>query len=134
MIDQKLLRQVLAAREHEPARIAAGIGHPQQFEIARDVLVIDRFAVKLLEQIENDVRFPALDLVADRLEFVLDAERPHLVAGSAQRAHHVVFRLPFVYFLLAVPLERIGGHQFRMHEHQNAQALHNASHCRRDGL
>ena len=134
MIDQELLRQILAAREHEPTRIAAGIGDSQQFEIARDVLVIDGFAVKLLEQIEDDVRLPALDLVADRLELVLYPERPHLVAGGTQRAHDIVFGLPFVYFLLAVPLERVRRHEFRMHEHQDPEALHNASHCRRDGL
>src|SRR5262249_52833624 len=73
VIDQKFLGQVLAAREHESARIAAGIGHPQQLEIARDVLIVDGFTVKLLEQIENHVRFPALDFVADGLELVLHA-------------------------------------------------------------
>src|SRR5215472_12831092 len=83
VIDQKFLGQVLAAREHEPARIAAGIGHPQQLEIARDVLIVDGFTVKLLEQIENHVRFPALDFVADGLELVLHAERPHFVACRA---------------------------------------------------
>jgi hypothetical protein len=134
MIDQKLLRQILAAREHEPARIAAGIGHPQQFEIARDVLVVDGLAVKLLEQIEGDVRLPALDRIANRLELVFHAERPHVVPGGTQRAHDIVFSLPLVYFLFAVSLERIRRHEFRMHEDQNAKALHNASHCRRDGL
>ena len=90
--------------------------------------------MELLEQVEDHIRLPALDLVADGLELVLYAERPHLVPRRAQRADDVVFGLPVVYFLLAVPLDRIGRHQVRMHEHENAQRLHNASHCRRDGL
>jgi hypothetical protein len=134
VIDQKLLRQILAAREHESARIAAGIGHPQQLEIARDVLIVDGLAMKLFQQIEDHIRLPTLDFVADGLELVLHAERAHLVARRAQRARDVVFGLPLVDFLFGMPLERIRRHQFRMHEHQNAKALHNASHCRRDGL
>ena len=134
MVDQKLLGQILATREHESARIAAGVRHPQQLEIARDVLIVDGFAVKLLEQVKNHVRLPTLDFVADRLELVLHAERPHFVTRLTQRARDVVFGLPLVDFLFGMPLERIRRHQFRMHEHQNAKALHNASHCRRDGL
>ena len=109
VVGQQLLRQVLAARQHQAARIAAGIGNAQQLEIAGDVLVVGGLAVKLLEQIEDDVRLPALDLVADRLELVLHAERPHLVAGGAQRAHDVVFGLPGVDFLLAVALRASPG-------------------------
>ena len=67
MIMHQRLRQILAARQHQPARIAAGIGHVQQLEIAHDVLVVDRFAVKLLEQREHHVRLPGVDVVADRL-------------------------------------------------------------------
>ncbi len=81
VIMHQRLRQILAARQHQAARIAAGIGNAQQFEIARDVLVVGGLAVELLEQIEDDVRLPALDRVADRLQLVLHAERPHLVAG-----------------------------------------------------
>ena len=70
MVMHERLRQVLAARQHQAARIAAGIGNAQQFEIADDVLVVDGFAVELLEQVEHDIRLPVLDLVADRLELV----------------------------------------------------------------
>ena len=90
--------------------------------------------MELLEQIERHIRFPPLDFVADRLELVLHAERTDVVAGGAQRGHDVVLGLPFVDFLLAAPLERIWRHQVRMQEHQDAQAPHTASHCRRDGL
>ena len=36
--------------------------------------------------------------------------------------------------LLAVTFERIGRHQVGMHQHQDAERLHSANHCRRDGL
>jgi hypothetical protein len=39
--------------------------------------------VKLFEQIEDHIRLPALDFVADGLELVLHAERPHFVARPA---------------------------------------------------
>ena len=50
MIMHQRLGQILAARQHQAARIAPGIGDPHELEIAGDVLVIDRLAVKLLEQ------------------------------------------------------------------------------------
>ncbi len=134
MIRQKLLGQILAARQHEPARVAARVGGAKQLEIAGDVLVVDGLAMELLEQIEDDVGFPALDFIADRLELVLHAERPDLVARLAQRGHDVILGLPLVNFLLAMVVERIRRHQVRMQEHQNAKMLHTASHCRREGL
>ena len=90
--------------------------------------------MELLEQIEDNVGPPALDFIADRLELVLHAERPDVVASLAQRAHHVILGLPLVNFLLGTPFERIRGHQVRMQQHQNAEMLHTASHCRREGL
>ena len=102
VVGQQLLGQVLAARQYQPARIAPGIGNAQQLEIAGDVLIVHGLAMKLLEQIEHHIGFPALDLVADRLELVLHAQRPHLVSGRAQRAHDVVLGLPRVNLLLAV--------------------------------
>ena len=95
------LGQVLAARQHQAARVASGIGDLHQLEIACDVLVVDDLAVKLLEQRENHMRLEAFDLVAHGLEFVLHAERANLMSGRAQRAHDVVFGFPFIDFLRA---------------------------------
>ncbi|MGA2126716.1 MAG: hypothetical protein ABSG76_11250 [Xanthobacteraceae bacterium] len=134
MVGQQLLGHVLAAGQHEAARVAPRIGNAQQLEIAGDVLVIGGLAVKLLEQVEDDVRLPAFDLVADRLELVLHAERTDVVPAATQRADDIVLGLPGVDVLLAVTFERIRGHQRRMHQHQDAQTLHSANHCRRDGL
>ena len=124
MIMHQRLRQVLAARQHEAARIAAGIGNAHQLEVARDVVVVDDLAVKLLEQGEHHVRLPALDLVADRLELVMHAERPNLVTGSAQRADHVVLGLPDVDLLLAVSLaSNSGGIRSRVHRAPGREAV-----------
>src|SRR5262249_18338739 len=133
MIVHERLGQILAAREHEPARIAAGVRDAHQLEIARDVLVVDDLAVKLLEQREHHLRLPVFDLVADRLEFVVHAERTNVVAGGTQRADHVVFGLPLVDCLLAEPLGRIRGYEVRMDEHQDTKRFHSAIHRRRDG-
>src|SRR5262249_2445158 len=133
MVMHQGLRQVFAARQHQAARIAAGIGHAHQLEIARDVVVVDDLAAELLEQAERHVRLPVLDLVTDRLELVVHAQRPDLVAGGAQGADDVVLGLPDVDFLLGEPLARLRGYQVRVDEHQYAQTLHSASHLRRNG-
>ena len=56
VVVEQLLRQRLVAREEHAARIAAGVGQPQQFEVADDVLIERADFVKRLEQIERDVR------------------------------------------------------------------------------
>ena len=66
VIMQELLRQRLAARDDHAARIASGIRHLQQLEVAHDILVEDHLAVELLQQVEHHVRLPVLDRVADR--------------------------------------------------------------------
>ena len=103
VVDQRL-GQVLAARQHQAARIAAGIGNAHQLEIAHDVLIVDDLALKLLEQAEHHIGFPAVDLFADRLELVVHAKRTNVMPGGTQRADDVVLGLPDIDFLLAVPL------------------------------
>ena len=53
--DQQRLRERLVAREHQPARVAARVGDPQQLEEAHDVAVEHADAVERLEQVEDDV-------------------------------------------------------------------------------
>ncbi len=131
---QELLRKVFAARQHQAARIAAGVGHAAQLQKARDVLVEERLAVEFLQQVEDDVGVPGLDGVADRREFILDAKRANLVAIGTQRRDDVVFGLPGVDFLFAVPLERVRRNHVGVQQHQDAEPLHTANHWRRDGL
>jgi len=73
------LGQILAAREHEAARVAAGVGDTRELEITRDIVVVDDFAAKLFEQAEHHVGLEVFDPVADRLELVVHPERPNLV-------------------------------------------------------
>src|ERR1035437_5897314 len=131
VIEQELLRERLAARDDHAARIASRVGNLQQLEEAHDVLVEEDFAVELLQKIEHDVRFPFLDGVTDREQFVLHAERTHLVTDRAKVADDVVLRLPDVDLLFGVPVECVGRHELRMHQRENSQALHTAIQSRR---
>jgi len=73
MVDEELLRQRLLARDDHAARVAAGVRDAQELEQAHDVVVEQDVAVKLLEQVEHDVRLELLDGVADGQQLILDA-------------------------------------------------------------
>ncbi len=83
MVMNERLRQVLASRQHQATWIATGIGNAHQLEITDDVLIVDDFAVELLEQAESDIRLPAVDFITDGLELVMHAERANLVASRS---------------------------------------------------
>src|SRR6516225_4053023 len=127
------LGQILAARQDQATRVAPGIRDLHQLEIARDVLVIHGLMVKLLQQREYHMRLETFDLVAHRLDFFLHAERTNFMAGSAQGAHDVVFRFPFIDLSRGVSIGRVRRHEVRMHEHEDAEASHSAIHLRLDG-
>ena len=62
----------------------------------------------------------------------LNAVCAHLVAELAKRADDAVLGLPAMHLVGSLPLERIGRHQRRVHEHQDAQRfLHSATQLRR---
>src|SRR6185437_8500068 len=132
MVNQRF-GQILAARQDKAARIASGIGNLHQFEKTRDVLVIHRIVVELLQHVEDHMRLELFDLVAHRFDFLLHAERANVMAGRAQGAHDVVFRFPLVDLPRGVSVGGVRGYEVRMHEHQYAQASHRAIHLRRDG-
>ncbi len=134
VIVHELFRQILAARQHQAARVAAGVGHAGEFEVAHHAVVVDRLAVKLLEQVEHHMRLEALHRVADRPQLVAHAERHHLVAAAAQRRDHVIFGLPDIDLLFAESLQRLRRHEVRMRQQQDAAPFHSAIHCRRSGL
>src|SRR3954452_17380714 len=79
------------------------------------------------------MRLEVFDLVAHRLDFLLHAERPNVMASCTQGAHDVEFCFPFVDLLRGVSVGRVRRHAVRMHENQYAQASHSAIHLRRDG-
>ena len=82
VVGQDLLAQRLVVRQHQAARIAAGVRLPQQLQVADDVLVVEGDAVELFEQVEGDVRLPLFDFLADLAQVVRDAQRPHVVAHA----------------------------------------------------
>jgi hypothetical protein len=133
MVRGDLLGDDLAARQEQPARIAARVGQLQQFQVADHVRVEVRDAVELLEQVEHHFRLPLLGRHADRVQLVLHAERSHLVAELAQRADDTELGLPAVHLLGGLALERIGRHQRGVHEHEDAERLpHSATQLRRE--
>src|SRR5260370_33622043 len=79
------------------------------------------------------MRLQALDLVADQLELIANAQWPDLVAGGTQGGYNIVLGFPFIDLLLAVSFGRIRGYQIRVHDHQDAKPFHSAIHLRRDG-
>src|SRR5512140_1923498 len=134
MVRAELLRQRLAARQDHAPGVAPGVGNAQQLEITDDVMVEDDLAVKLLEQVEHHVRLERLDGITNRRQFVLHTERVHFVATAAEVADDVELRLPAVDVLVALALERIGRHELRMHESQDAKLSHTAIQSRRPCL
>ena len=56
MIGEYLLGKRLVAGKRQPAGIAARIGLFAQFQVADDMLVEMADAVKLLDQVEDDIR------------------------------------------------------------------------------
>src|SRR4029079_6779011 len=88
------LRDGLVAREHEAARVAAGVRHVEQLEVRDDVLVEDRDVLEVLEQVEDDVRLELLDAGADDAEVCADPELADLVAEVAERPYDVKLGLP----------------------------------------
>ena len=123
VVRHQLLRQRLVARQQEPARVAPGVRHAQQLEIADDVLVEEVDVVERLEEVEDNRRLPLLHGEADRVELVLNAERLDLVPVLAQRRDDVELGLPLgVHHVDAG--EVVGRHQVLVDEDEDALALH----------
>ena len=66
VVREDLLRERLVARQHEATRIAPGVRHEQQLEVAHDVLVELAQPEERLDQVEDDVRLPLLQRFPDR--------------------------------------------------------------------
>jgi len=134
VIGQELLGQRLPPCQDEPARVAAGVGDPKQFEVAGDVLVVGGLPVKLLEQVEDHVGVHRFDGIADRSKFVLHAKGLDSVAGGPEGGDDVKLGLPAVDLLLAVSLQGVGRDELRVHQHEDPKRFHSAIQSRREGL
>ena len=129
MEGEQLLGEDFVARQHEPPRVTAGIGHVQQFEIRHDVLVVHRHPIELFKQIEGDVRLPLFDRRAQHPEIALDPQRRDRMPELAQRGDHIIFRLPLG-AAHVLPREGLRRDQIFVHQHENAEPLHTATRCR----
>jgi hypothetical protein len=99
----------------------------EQLQVADDVLVIDRDAVKLLQQIEGDVRLPLLDRLAELSQIVPQAERPHFVPQFPQRRNDVKLGFPRLDLLLGVSLQAVGRDEVFVHQDQHSKFSHSAT-------
>src|SRR5262245_60020207 len=129
MVGQQLLRDALVARQHEAARVAAGVRHAEQLEVADDVLVVDRDVVEVLEQVEHRLRLELVQGVADHAQVAAHPEALHLVPQLPERADDVELGLPF-HLGDVDALHVVRGNQRFVHEGQQAQLLHRATRCR----
>src|SRR5690606_39723834 len=100
-------------------------------EVADHVVVVDRLAVELLEQVEHHVRPHLLQRHAQGLELVVQADLVDLVAEVIERHHHVVLGLERIDLLVGEALEARGRHEVAVHHHQDPESAraHTTCHC-----
>ncbi len=133
VIAEKFFGQILAARQHQAARITSRIGNSHQFEITRDILIVRGLAMKFFKQVEDDIGLEGFDLVPYGAQFVLHAEHAHFMSRGAQCLDDIVTSFPGQSFLIAISPRRRGRLLLRVQEHQNSKLFHNANHCLRAG-
>jgi hypothetical protein len=130
VIRHQLLGQGLVARQRQPARIAAGIGHLQQFEITHHVLVEHHDIVERFHQVEGDGRLELVHRGTNRRQVVVHADHAHLVAERLEGAHHVVFHPPFGLLRRGLVDFFVRGLEPLVHEGEDALWLHSATRWR----
>src|SRR5579863_2284058 len=91
------------------------------------MLIVGDDAVELLEQIEDDVRFPVGDRGAQLRETVEHTDTAHIVSELAQTRSDVVLRAPLLDLFLAVAFETLRRYQARVHHDERAQSSHKGS-------
>src|SRR6185312_9723362 len=98
-----------------------------ELEKGDHVLIVRDDAVELLEEVENNVGFPAGDRAAQISEGVEHPDTTHVVTTLAQSRHDVVFGAPLLDFLFGVTFQTFRGDQARMYNDKRAQFFHSAS-------
>ena len=87
------------------------------------MLVVDRLALELVEEVEHDVRLPLLDGVTDGEDGVAYAEGTCLVPELAEGVEDVALRLDSVELRLGERLDVVGRHEILVHEREHPQLL-----------
>ena len=88
--------------------------------------------MEFFEQVEDDVRFPVFDGIADRRQFGLYANHAHVMSVAFQRLDDVVLGLPDIRFVLRHLRNVVGRNQIRVRQTQDTQRIHTANHCLRE--
>src|SRR5215217_6777301 len=110
-------------REGHAARITTGVSLLHQFEITDDVLIVKWITVKLLEQVESNVRLVLHQRVADDVELIVKTDRIDLMAHRLQRRDNIKLSLDFEFFFVGKTVQRIGRHEVFVNKHYDAQFL-----------
>lgn len=113
--------QSFVSGQHQAVWIAPGIGHMQEFQIRDHVLIVERDAVKLFQQVKRNMRLPVFNRRADDSEITGGTKRVHFVPQSFD----ILFRSPG-HRLYVPAIDRMGRDQVSMHEQQDAQPFHTA--------
>src|SRR6185312_9635921 len=82
-----------------------------------------RITVKLLQQVEGDMRLVLHQGVADYVQLIVKTDGINLVAHLLQRRGHVVFSFDFGFIFVGESVERVGRDEVLVHQDDNAQFL-----------
>ena len=123
MIGEEFLGERLVACQDEAARVAAGVGKPQQLEVADHVLIERGDAGECLHQVEDNVRLEEAGSRTNRAELVVKAKHAQLVAHFPQGLDDVVLHLPFG-FAHVDPGGVRGRDQVVVHEREDPKLFH----------
>src|SRR5687767_5372389 len=105
------LRQRLIVGQCHTARITTGVSLLHQFQITDDVLIVKWITVKLLEQVESNVRLVFHQRIADIVELIVQTDGIDLMAHLLQGRDHVVLSFYFQLFFVGETIQRIRRHE-----------------------
>ena len=121
VVREHLLGERLVAREHQAARVAAGVRHLQQLEVGHHVRVPDRDVVEGLDQVEGDLRLPVLDRARAAGRGRRRSPSTCTSWPSARRALTTSYSVFHSARAASLLVRAVGRHQALVHERQHPQ-------------
>src|SRR5437762_1610798 len=123
MVGKKHFRHRLIVGQSHASRVAACICLLHQLQITDNVLVIERITVKLLEQIECDMRLVLHQRITNYIQLVIKANGINFMTHLPESRGDVIFSLDFKFLFLAETIERVWRYKVLMNENDNPQLL-----------
>src|SRR5262249_24150416 len=105
--------------KRKPARVAARVLLPAELQIADDMLIEQRIAVKFLQQVESYVRLVFFERFSDWCQVARQADRLSFVTHALECGVDVKLGLPELDLLLGVTLEGIRRNQVLLHQNDD---------------